>query len=434
MAARSAPRVGEMKVSGACAATVTWAVALPLALGMPARAQAGAPASVEERPRLGTPAGEAGFGEHFFVRSADGLHELELGALLQVHARAFERGLAARESDVFLRRFRLEIGGRIDGEWRFNLEPKFTEDEFEFEEAWFGADAAGGVRVMVGRMKEPFSLEEMRSQKHMGFVEFSLLNQLVPAEGHGVTLAGARDDRALQWGAALYRGGAEGLNGGSEAAGRLVARPFHDGPPLLRELALGAAATWGRAHDELGGEELRTEARVPFATLDPAAAADGTRSRVGAELEWRAGPCELTGEAMVMERRLEGPLRDARARVEGGTLAFTWVLTGEARGAKGVAPARPFSPRGGGGGGALELAARASRLRFGDGWAASGALPPASDPRRVTSYDLGLNWYATARARLELHGVLTRYGRDVLLAGERVGDELALLAQFQLHF
>ncbi|MBL8840902.1 MAG: hypothetical protein JNL90_05155 [Planctomycetes bacterium] len=376
----------------------------------------------------------AGFDDHFFVQSADGATRVELGALLQVHATAFERGLAGRESDVFLRRFRLEIGGRIDGEWLFNLEPKFTEREFEFEEAWLGVEPERGLLVMAGRMKEPFSLEEMRSQKHLSFVNFSLWNQLVPAEGHGLTLAGSRHDGALEWGAALYRGGEEGVNGGSEAAGRLVWRPFAGGPALARELALGVAATGGRAHDALGGDELKTEARVPFATFDGAAEADGARTRVGLELEWRGGPCEVTAEALRMERALEGPLGDEVARAQGGYLGVSWVLSGEARGKDGVRPARPFTTRGGSGLGALELAARLTRLQLNDGWFESGALPATSDPRRVTSLDVGLNWYPAWRVRVKLHGVMTRYARDVLLDGERRGEERALLLQLQLHF
>ena len=382
---------------------------------------------------IGASALVAGYDDHFFLQSSDGQNRLEFGALLQVNGTAFERGLHGRDSDLFLRRFRLEIGGRIDGDWLFNLEPKFTEHEVEFEEAWIGCEPENGLTLMAGRMKEPFSFEEARPLKHIAFVNLSALNQFVPAEGHGVTLHGKARDESTEWGAALYQGGEEGLNGGSEAALRGVVRPFVRGVSALRRLQLGAAATWGRDDESLAGVELKNEARVPWATLDPAAA-DGDRVRLGLEAAWWHGPVELSAEAMRMDRRIEGALGEELARLQGWYAAAAWVVTGEARTVNAMKPARPFVLHGARDPGAVELAARVSRLQVGDGFVESGALAIGSDPRRVTSFDVGINWYLTWHARLKLHGLLTRYAEPVALAGHATDDEKALLLQLQLHF
>ncbi|MBM4013532.1 MAG: hypothetical protein FJ293_01005 [Planctomycetes bacterium] len=378
----------------------------------------------------------AGFDDHFFLQSADGRNRVELGALIQVHAVAFGRGSHGRDGDVFLRRFRLELSGRIDDAWRFNFEPKFTEHEVELEEAWVGAELERGLLAMAGRMKEPFSLEEARSQKHLAYVNFSILNQFVPAEGHGLTLAGEARDNAWEWGAALYQGGEEGLNDGDEFALRAVTRPFALGAPALRRLQFGAAATVGRSDGSLAGVELKNEARVPFATLDPAAESDGERVRLGLEAAWWGGPVEVAAEAVRIEQQVEGPLEQERAALQAWYVGAAWVLTGEERTVKAFRPARPYRLRGGAGGGlgALELAGRVSRLQFGDGFSESGVLPAGSDPRRVTSFDLGLNWYLTWNARVKLHGLLTRYAEPIAIGGQATRDEKALLLQLQLHF
>ena len=371
-----------------------------------------------------------------FLQSTDGRNRIELGGLVQVHATAFGRGSHGRDADVFLRRFRLELSGRIDEQWRFNFEPKFTEHEVELEEAWVGAEVERGLLLLAGRMKEPFSFEEARAQKHLAFVNFSLLNQFVPAEGHGLTLAGEARDCAWEWGAALYQGGEEGLNDGDEAAVRGVVRPFAAGPSAWRALQLGAAATVGRSDGALADVELKSEARVPFATLDPASSSDGVRVRVGVEAAWWGGPVELAAEAARIEQQVEGPLEGEQAALQAWYFGAAWVLTGEARTVKALRPARPLKLRGGEGGGqgALELAGRVSRLHFGDGWSESGVLPAGSDPRRVSSLDLGLNWYLTWNARVKLHGLLTRYAEPIRIGGHATRDEKALLLQLQLHF
>jgi len=385
-------------------------------------------------PPAPAPAPVAGYDDHFFLQDGSGRNRLTLGALLQVHGSLFERG-SGRESDFFLRRFRLEIGGQVEGFWRFNLEPKFTSDDFEFEEAWIGFEPSDDVKVMIGRMKEPFSLEEMISLKHLATVNLSILNQFVPAEGHGLTLQGRACRERVDWGAAVYRGGADGLNGGSEGAARLVLRPWGacDGAPL-RGLQFGASATYGRAQEALEGDELKMEAREPFATFEPGAALDGDRTRVGAEAAWVAGPVQLLAEAVAFTHELEGALGSARARTQGWYGGAAWVVTGEERTFKGVRPARPFLPRTSSGPGAVELAGRWSRLHLSDHFVETGALAAGADPGRVESLDLGVNWYATWRARVKLHWLLTRYDRPIDVGGGPLRHEQALLLQFHLHF
>lgn len=377
----------------------------------------------------------AGFDDHFFVQDASGAHRLEIGGLLQVHGGFFERGVE-RENELFLRRFRLEIGGRIEDRWLFNLEPKFTAGEVELEEAWFGFDWSD-ARVMLGRMKEPFGLDEVIPLKHIPTVNQSILNQFVPAEGHGITLYGESFARRLDWGAAVYQGGSDGINGGTEGAARLVLRPWAaSGCPAVEGFQIGGAATIGRAHEMLDGDELRTEAREPFALFATGSELDGDRTRLGAEAAWLAGPFELLAEWMRADYDLDGPAGSDSARLEGAYVAAAWVVTGEKRTFKGVRPARPFAgvPEDGRGCGAVELVGRVSRLNLDDGFTASGVLAAGSDPDRVDSVGVGVNWFPTWRTAVKLHGLFTDYRDPVAVGGRSIGRERALLLQLQLHF
>jgi hypothetical protein len=120
----------------------------------------------------------------------------------------------------------LRARGELYERYLFHVEPNFSEDDVELEEAWFGADlGTGGPRLMFGRMKEPFSLEEMLPRRHIDFPGFSILDQFAPAEDHGVTLLGGSRDAPWEYGAAFYNGtGGEDLNSDKDIAARLVAR------------------------------------------------------------------------------------------------------------------------------------------------------------------------------------------------------------------
>ena len=75
--------------------------------------------------------------EKFRLATADGQNELELGALVQVLGRLDDEARDPR-ADFDLKRVRPEISGRLAGGLAFNLEPNFSEDEVELEEAWIG--------------------------------------------------------------------------------------------------------------------------------------------------------------------------------------------------------------------------------------------------------------------------------------------------------
>jgi phosphate-selective porin OprO/OprP len=329
--------------------------------------------------------------------------------------------------------------GWLEEGYPFVVETLFKEDEVELAEAWVGYELAEDVRLMLGRMKEPFGLEEMLPSKGVDYWDQSLAGQFLPKEDHGLTVFGGTWTSPWQWGLAVYNGtGGEDMNSDSDVAGRLVWRPWADTPSLaLDGFQVGLAATFGEQDADLAGEELRTETRVPFASFEPGSIADGERTRLGLELAWFHGPFALNAEAIRIEEDLAGAGGSLASETEVAYVSGSWVMTGEDKTERGVMqrfPDRPNGAGGGGGSGAWQLYGRLSRLDLDDGWVGAGLLAPTSDPDSVASLDLGVNWYATDHAVLRLHWIQTEYADDIVIDGDRRGSEGALVVQAQLSF
>lgn len=369
---------------------------------------------------LPKPAVEAGYEGGFYIGGKDA--RLTIEGLLQVNARAFERN-GPHESEFELRRFRLEFTGEFYERWLFHIEPKFTETEVDLEEAWVGAQF-GNHLLMVGRMKEPFSFEEMGSQRHMDMLNFSILTQFVPAEDHGITVFGSFN--ILQYQVGFYNGtGGDDTTSDKDVASRLVLHPW-------RGLQFGGAVTFGREDIDISGGELRTEARVAWAEYLPGTQIDGERVRLGAEAAFLEGPIAVTAELIQVREEFNG----TTVRFTGGYVQASYVLTSESkkwkgdpvRIWKGVSPERPFlkDPDIG----AWQVVARWSRLVLDD------ELAPflTNFPESVDSYTIGINWYANDFVKIKVNYLRTVYENAIVVAGYRHDAEDVVLFQFQLMF
>jgi phosphate-selective porin OprO and OprP len=366
------------------------------------------------------PAIEAGYDGGFYVGGKDA--RLTMEGLLQVNARVFERD-GPHETEFELRRMRLEFTGEFFDRWLFHIEPKFTAGEVELEEAWVGFKA--GVHLfMFGRMKEPFSFEEMASQRHMDMLNFSVMNQFVPAEDTGVTIFGHFD--ILQYGFGFYNGnGDDDMTSDKDVALRLNLHPW-------RGLQFGGAFTVGRQNTDISGSELRTEARVPWAEYLPGTILEDTRVRLGAEAALLEGPFAFVAEYIYLREELN----DIPVRFRGGYVQASYVLTGEPKRYKGdpiriwkgVVPEKPFlrDPDIG----AWQLVARVSRLALEDDL----ALFLTNFPKRVDSFTFGVNWYANEFVKVKVQYSRTQYQRSIVIDGNRHGNEDAVLFQFQVMF
>jgi hypothetical protein len=152
------------------------------------------PLQVQEEAALAKEeSGISGYDEGFFIRSGDGSAEFRIEGLFQVLSRI---GEPRREpsSDFQLKRMRPEFSGRFEDPFIFLPESNFGADETELQEAWIGAELGKmNDQLLIGRVKAPFGLEEVRSRRNIAFPQFSILNQFSPAEQHGVIWNGRRN-------------------------------------------------------------------------------------------------------------------------------------------------------------------------------------------------------------------------------------------------
>ena len=383
---------------------------------------ASAPARAQER--------SAGFR----LESADG-SRLELGALVQVLGRWSDD---ARDptAQLDLKRVRPEISGELAGSLAFNLEPNFSEDEVELEEAWVGPRIFGGHATLhLGRMKAPFNLEEVRSRRHIDFPFFSIVNQLAPAEDNGIFLYGKSADGRHEYGFALYNGtGAADTNPSKDVAARWMLHPFADAETSrLAHLQFGLAGTLGSQDEAVGLDALKNETRLDIVPFADDARLDGTRERLGLELAWFDGPWFLQGEYLGMRQEMSSGAGDERVLIHGGYLTLARVLTGESKSFGGVSPAAPHDFATGTGRGAWTLAVRYSVLNLDDDLEAA-LVETGSFTDQVHTGSLGLNWTPNAHALVRTAVVGSFYEGDIRLDTGSGDREAALLLEFQLHY
>jgi phosphate-selective porin len=368
----------------------------------------------------------------FFVRSADGANELVVEGLFQVLF-AYHGRYRDPSTDVELKRFRPELSGRLARSLRFRFEPKFLEDEVELEESWIGVDLCGGdALLMLGRMKAPFGLEEVRSRRHIDFPTFSILNQFSPAEDHGAFLNGTSASGCFEYGVAAYNGtGTSDTTSSKDVALRAMVHPLA-GRAGDAELQLGAAVTFGSQDEPIAGETIDNEVGLPVVVFAPGVALDGTRTRVGVEAAWFSGPWFAQGELLYLTQQLGRAGANRAATAAGAYLTVARTLTGERKTFAGVEPARPndFDTRRGPG--AWVLAARYSELRLDhtlDPFAVPGTFTP-----EIKTASLALNWIPNRHAIVRHALVWSDYHQKVFVGGDSTDGELAFVIETQLHF
>lgn len=373
--------------------------------------------------------------ERFRLATPDGRNVVELGALVQVLARASDDARDP-QTDFELKRVRPEIEGQLAGGLAFVLEPNFSEDGVELEEAWIGPRLLGGRATLhLGRMKAPFSLEEVRSRRFIDFPFFSIVNQLVPAEDHGAFLNGTTASERWEYGAGVYNGtGGGDTNGSKDVALRGMVHPFAGASGArLEHLQLGLAGTFGVQDESLDGEAIENEFQLDVSPFSADARLSGSRERLGLELAWFRGPWFAQSEYLGVQQEMSSTAGHEDVLLHGGYVTLSHVLTGEAKSFAGVQPAEPYDFASGTGRGAWVVALRYSILNLDDDLEAA-LIVPGNFTDQIQTGSFGLNWIPNHYAIVRTAVVGSFYEGDVRLDTGSGDREAALLIEFQLHY
>jgi phosphate-selective porin OprO/OprP len=392
-----------------------------------------------------TPAVTAG-PDGFALTSPDKAFALKLRGYAQTDGRFFIDDDANTGNDtVLLRRARVIVDGALGSYFDFRIAPDFGNAKSEVQDAYLDIKAARAATLRVGRTKVPFGLERLQSSAETLFVETALSTALTPNYDEGVTLYGTAG--VLDYALGAFNGGPDGASVDSDSndekdlAARFFVTPFKNSDAsALSGLSLGVAGTWGKqdgSETSPGLPSFKTSGQQTFFAYATStnkggtAYADGDRVRLAPQLYYAAGAFGFLGEYIVSAQDAANGSGSETVDNTGWQLAATFVLTGETPSLRGVRPLKPFNPAAGQWG-AVELAARVSRLDVDDDAFDAGLADLKKSASAADSVGAGVNWYLTRNAKLILNYEQTTFDGGAA-AGDRP-DEKAVLARAQFSF
>lgn len=351
------------------------------------------------------------------LKAADGDMELTLGGRLHLDGVRYDfDGNPNTDADV--RRARLELSGKFGDLVRIRIDREFGRGP-GWRNVWLAVRPTDEIEVRAGNVIVPFSMEELQSSNRSQLMERSLVTALAPGFSVGGSVQYARRNWTATvgyFGDALDNEDGRGEERGNGIAGRVTAAPILE----KRQFLHVAAAVERRELN--GGDALSFTAR-PGSALAPTLVSSGVinakrMTNLGAEAAFSTGPLLLQGQ--YINSKIDRPLF-GNLNFDAWYAQASLIVTGEnhdyARRSgtvEGVDLRR--------GKGAVELAARYSRLNLDDS---------ALDRGRAQTMTLGANWYLNRNVRLMVnyaHSTL----KDRPLRDDRSGDLVA--GRFQLNF
>lgn len=354
------------------------------------------------------------------VETTDGNFSFQLNGRLQADAAFYDQDKTKLGNGQEFRRLELEPGGTIYRDWKYKMQVDFAGNNTNIKDAYLGYEGFRPLSITVGNFLQPFSLENITSDKYNTFMERAMIHEAFVVErrlgiglsGHGeLPLLGAFSAAGGVFGETV--GGGETPNEDSSGVGgsvRLTAAPLHTKTELLH---LGLSA---QLRDPGSGETVRFRSRPDTHVTNVRLVDTGTISDVnnyillGLEGAGYYGPFGLQGEYVASRVNRSG----SDPNYSGWYLQGSWILTGESRAATyktsdgsfgQIAPASRL--------GAWELAARYDELNLHSGVADGG---------KEDNVTLGLNWYPNKLVRLSANYVKVLN----VSGGPHAGDEPAV--------
>lgn len=327
----------------------------------------------------------------FVVESADGAFRVQLGAIVQTDGRFSVDEPSPITNTFLLRKARPIVAGRIARHFDFRLMTDFGNGQAIVLDAYVDTRFSSAFRLRVGKDKTPIGYELLIGDTTLWFPERMLQSGLVPNRDVGFAAHGDLFGQKLTYAGGVYNGVPDGVtssadvdtNGGKDAAGRVVVRPFGNGPGFH----LGGSA--GSQRGAL--PSLRTSIGQPYFAYEAGTTANGSRRRVTPAVFYVHRSFGAFAEYV---RSTQDVLRSGVTREvshDGYGVSASFLVTGEAASVGIIRPRRPFDPASGQWG-ALQLLARYSTLRVdADAFRFALAAPGAS--RRAESFTVGVNWF-----------------------------------------
>lgn len=236
------------------------------------------------------------------VRTAAKSETLQIGGMLQAQTEAGDRGdtrFANGNTRTYLRRARLNAGGRFIEEFDFRLELELagalantTGLRAQLTDAYITWNRFDAASVRIGQFKSPFGFEQLYLDSRLSTIERSLVNdRLTPGRQIGVQVGGDVLDQRVSYAAGLFNGNGTNVN-------------FNDNDKLMLAGRVSAVPFSGRLFDvpwrwSFGANGFRnSDAGAAVPPELGISSFTGHRSAVGYDTQLVAGRTEVWGEAL----------------------------------------------------------------------------------------------------------------------------------------
>jgi phosphate-selective porin OprO and OprP len=360
----------------------------------------------------------------FWAGTVDRRYTFRITGFVHLDSRhAVEIGGEKRSSDVFWRRARITLDGRLPGafEYRFmwdNLIDPIVPYDWHLD---WRPRAAFNLRV--GGFKSSFSLERRARSYALLTIERAFTTTLAPNRDMGVWAYGQTTDGAFSYDVSLVAGAHDldvltWFNGTPDFAGRVLFLPFRlvDDSPALQNFGVGFSWTIGQEFGDRENARLGVFRAMPrrsayagrallsyFSGEAPVVAA-GRRDRQAVQLHWSHGQhqvlAEYTRSAQQVERvGAADPQRAYLAHQAWQVMVSRTFVDGDENGFFGVYPTKPFnvSKRQWGG---FTLTGRYHGILF-DPASFDGFADPDASVRAAHAFGPSAQWHVNSF--LELH-------------------------------
>jgi phosphate-selective porin OprO/OprP len=310
---------------------------------------------------------------------------------------------ALKGNGVEFRRARFSISGTLWENYLFKAQYDFAGGDADFADVYLGVTNVPVVgTLLVGQMREPFSLEELTSSNYITFMERSLpTSTFSPGRNSGIRANSTLLNKRLTWSLGAFYGDTN--NDGDSSFGdvtnvdltfRLTGLPFYTnkGEKLLH---LGLGYSYQFRDEGKTTEQYRTRPEshlTDVRLVDTGQIGLDSANLLNPELAVVWGPFSLQGEYYWTKL---SSIEANDPTFQGAYLFGSWFITGEHRPySTSAARFGRVTPKGNffdNGPGAWELAARWSWIDLTDKLVEGG---------EENNFTFGVNWYLNPNYRL----------------------------------